>query len=197
MKRATALLALLFALSFSSLACTTGPQTGNNNLALTNGFDQAPEGFSRTDVLGVAATPDGTAVVVLGSPEREQVLPIFIDPVQAVTIDLRQRGQRFNRPLTHDLLENIIAEMGGEIAKVHVHALHESTYYATIFIANGEKVFEIDARPSDAIALALGKNIPIYVNNEVLDAGGFTEDELLEEPPSDLGPGDPDAPTTI
>ena len=163
--------------------------------ALRGEANETPQGYSRVEVLGVLATPEGATVVILGSPETEQVLPIYIDPMQAMTIDLRQRGQRFQRPLTHDLLEDVMDQLGGELAKIHVHSLQESTYHAKLFILAGDRLLEIDARPSDAIALAVGKRVPIFVDQEVLDAGGFTEEELLESPPPS-GP-DPDQPTTI
>lgn len=157
-------------------------------------FSQPPEGFSAAEVLGVGATPEG-AVVLLGSKAREAVLPIFIGPSQALTIDLRMKGQDFQRPLTHDLLEDVMGRLGGAIGKVHVDGLRDGTFVATIFLITPEDVVEVDARPSDAIALAVGEDIPIYVDDEVLADGGLTEEELRQmRPEPDDTPGEPTTP---
>lgn len=160
-------------------------------------FSQVPEDFSSAEVMGVVAAPQGSAVI-LGSLDHESVLPIFINPSQAMAIQLGLDGQTFERPLTHDLVADIMSQVGTAVGKVHVDDLREGTFIATIYLVTPVEVLEIDARPSDAIALAVKDGIPIYVADKVLDEAGLTDEDLEQLPPAD--PGDPDdfhdAPTT-
>ena len=200
------IVAALFLTLYIVSACASGPTAAEQaeeelsqvqqevERAERPDFSVAPEDFSRADVLAAAVTPGGP-VVLLRSPEREAMLPIFIDTAQALAIQLRLEGETFQRPLTHDLVDNIIEELGASIGKVHVHSLQDSTFFATIFLSTPTGVLEIDARPSDAIALAVGGEIPIYVAHELFDELGLPEEDLRDLPEPD--PEDfHDAPTT-
>lgn len=184
------------AILINAPACASAqpaPETVEEPVARTApDFSQPPSGFSRAEILGVAGIGDG-AVVLLGSEERETMLPIFISPNQAIAIDLRVQGRRVPRPMTHDLLENVLGELNATIGKVQVHSLQGSTFIATIFlVTESQAVIEVDARPSDAIALAAGRDIPIYVSDQVLDDAGLTEEDLEQMPrqrPDDLPDG--------
>ena len=160
-------------------------------------YSEAPEGYSEAEILAILASPEGP-VLMLTSQERETMLPIFINMSQAMAIELRREGRDFMRPLTHDLVEDMMDQLDGDIAKVQIDALRQGTFYATIFLIGPDQVFEIDARPSDAVALAAGREIPIYVADSVLDEAGMTDEDIRHMPPAD--PGDPedydDAPTT-
>ena len=190
-------------------ACSSSPQTVDGDQGTESvteeevtlrpepDFSSPPEDYSTAEVLGVVASPQGSAVL-LGANEQESVLPIFINPSQAMAIQLGLDGETFVRPLTHDLVDHIMKRLDTEIGKIQVDELRDGTFFATIFLITPTEVMEIDARPSDAIALAVKDNIPIYVADEVLDIAAFTEEDLRDLPPAD--PGDPDdfrdSPTT-
>gem|GEM_PF-6957747 len=81
-------------------------------------------------------------------------------------------GEKFERPLTHNLLVNILETLGAKVERVVINDLIESTFYARIILNHGEKTYSIDARPSDSIAIALLSNAPIYASSHVLDQAG-------------------------
>lgn len=108
-------------------------------------------------------------VIVLRERNGDRVLPIIISIFEASAIKLEISGLKPPRPLTHDLLYRTIEHMGGKIERVVVTELKENTFYARIIIKkNKSEMVEIDARPSDSIALAVRAKVPIYVNEEVL-----------------------------
>jgi len=108
-------------------------------------------------------------VVYLKEVEGERSFPIVIGIFEATSIDRRVRGIESPRPLTHDLLASVVEHLGGEIQDVFISALRERTYFAKLRIRRDGELLEIDSRPSDAIALAVTVNAPIYVAEEVLD----------------------------
>jgi uncharacterized protein len=108
-------------------------------------------------------------VIVLKELDGERTLPIVIGIAEIFAIDRRIKGIKPPRPMTHELLESIIASLGAKVEKVVVNDLRHHTFFATITLTlNGEKK-EIDSRPSDAIALAAASNIPIFVADHVFD----------------------------
>lgn len=108
-------------------------------------------------------------VIVLKEKNGERALPIIISIFEASAIKLEISGLKPPRPLTHDLLRQTIEQMGGRVDHVVVCELKENTFYARIIIKkNNKEVVEIDARPSDSIALAVRAQAPIYVAEEVL-----------------------------
>ncbi len=109
-------------------------------------------------------------VVILRDPETDRVLPIWIGQAEALAIALELRGEKPPRPLTHDLMRNMLDQLGVRVLRVVIHDLIDSTYYATIYLEHGEKSYEIDSRPSDAMALALRTNAPIYITGNVMDS---------------------------
>ena len=110
-------------------------------------------------------------VIYLREVDGERTFPILIGLFEAMSIDRRVRGEVPPRPLTHDLLKNVIEEMGGEVQDVVVSSLQEHTYFARIRVRRDGELVEIDSRPSDAIALAVHYDppLPIYVDSEVID----------------------------
>lgn len=135
----------------------------------------APEGYQEMTVAGVAPTADGEAVLLVDQ-ERTVIVPIFVGGTEALSIQLRSRKQRYERPLTHDLLDAVMRELGGSLVKVHVDDLKGTTFVGAIFLRVGNKTVEIDARPSDAIALAIGNHVPIFVAKRVIAQTGVHED---------------------
>jgi len=109
-------------------------------------------------------------VIVLKEAEGERAFPIVIGFFEAAAIDRRIKGHRFPRPLTHDLLGGIIQSLGGRLAKVVISDLKDHTFYANLVIERNGSEIHVDARPSDAIALAVAEDTPIYVEDHVLDA---------------------------
>ena len=108
-------------------------------------------------------------VIVLKETDGERSFPILIGISEAVAIDRKVRGYEPARPLTHDLLASVISRMGGEVARIEVCGLRDNTFYARLLITRDGESIEVDSRPSDAIALAVRLDSPIYVAEEVLD----------------------------
>src|SRR5205814_1315812 len=105
--------------------------------------------------LGLDRTTN-TPVVILQEQEGERVLPIWIGPAEASAIAMELAGVKFARPLTHDLLKQVILGLGADLRKVIITQVKDNTYYAELHIYRGDAVIQIDARPSDSIAVALG-----------------------------------------
>jgi len=121
-------------------------------------------------------------VIILKDINADRYLPIWIGPYEAEAIAIRLRNVEVARPLTHDLLKNVIAEMGGEISRIVVTDLRDDTFYARIRVHLDGQRMEIDSRPSDAIALAVRANVPIFVNESVMEEAGITpETDITEE----------------
>jgi bifunctional DNase/RNase len=106
--------------------------------------------------------------VLLSDGERK--LPILIGPYEAQAISLPLEGTRPDRPMTHDLLRNVVERLDGSLDRVVIDDLWNTIYYAKLYIRKGDEELEIDARPSDAIAIAVRFDVPIYVSEGILDA---------------------------
>lgn len=120
-------------------------------------------------------------VVVLKEVDTERYLPIWIGPFEADAITIQLQGVQVARPLTHDLLKSVIDEMGATISHVMVSELKNDTFYARIVMdVNGDSM-EIDARPSDAIALAVRVNAPLFVAEEVMEMASIVPEKNLDE----------------
>lgn len=108
-------------------------------------------------------------IIILRDEEGQRVLPIWVGVFEANAIALQIENVTTPRPMTHDLLRNVITDLRGEIQKIVVSDLKENTFYALIYILVNGEVMAIDARPSDAIALALRARAPIFVEDSVID----------------------------
>jgi len=108
-------------------------------------------------------------IIILRDEAGGRVLPIWVGIFEANAIALQIENITTPRPMTHDLLRNVIRDMNGTVQKVVVCDLKDNTFYALIYVAIGEDITAIDARPSDAIALALRTSAPIYVEESVID----------------------------
>jgi bifunctional DNase/RNase len=109
-------------------------------------------------------------IVILRDKDGQRVLPIWVGVFEANAIALQIENVTPQRPMTHDLLNNVIHDLKADIQKIVVSDLKENTFYALIHLAIGGEVTVIDARPSDAIALALRARAPIYVEDAVIDS---------------------------
>jgi bifunctional DNase/RNase len=124
-------------------------------------------------------------VIFLREKNGERTIPIMIGISEAVAIDHRLKGKGTPRPMTHDLLANVIFAMGGQLEKIVINDIREHTFIATIYIRRGEvgEVIEIDSRPSDAIALGVAFNTPIFVSDHVLQSvlnGSPTKEDRID-----------------
>ncbi len=111
-------------------------------------------------------------VILLRGTDDKRTLPISIGQLEAQSIALQLNNISFPRPLTHDLFKNVIAEMDGKVLRTEISALKDETFYARLFIEMCGKTISIDARPSDAIAMALRFSAPIFVEESVMDEAG-------------------------
>lgn len=138
----------------------------------------------QVDIVGLTTSPSsgGAYALILKEIDGDRQLPIIIGAFEAQSIALEMEGIKPPRPLTHDLIKNVIEIMGFEIYDVTINELREGTFYATITL--DEK--SIDSRPSDAIALAVRCWIPIYVAESVMQEASFTQ-ETEEEKASQTG----------
>jgi hypothetical protein len=120
-------------------------------------------------------------VVLLKETERERYLPIWIGPWEANAIATRLQGVTPERPLTHDLFAATLAEFGIKLRRVIVSSLAEETFHATLELEQDGRTYTIDARPSDALALAVRTGVRIFASIEVLDRAGVEPDTQVDE----------------
>lgn len=134
------------------------------------------------DAVRVAGTPDGPVGVLVLAVEGddEHVLPIFIGLEEATSIAHGLDAEDIGRPLTHDLLLDVMEELGGRVDRVVVSEISEGTYYADLVIETPREVVRVDARPSDSLALAARVNAPIEVAEPVFADGRRARDELAD-----------------
>jgi bifunctional DNase/RNase len=114
-------------------------------------------------------------IVILRDKDGQRVLPIWVGVAEANAIALQIENVTTPRPMTHDLLRNVITDLNARIQKIVVSDLKENTFYALIYLQAGEDQVAIDARPSDAIALALRAKAPIFVEDHVIDTARTTD----------------------
>jgi len=126
-------------------------------------------------------------VVVLRQTGVECYLPIWVGPYEAESITVALQEVELSRPLTHDLLKNLIILFNAKILRVEIVALKEDTFFGNIVVETDGKTINIDSRPSDAIALAVRAHAPVLVSQAVMDEAGIVpEKNIQEETPSDL-----------
>lgn len=121
-------------------------------------------------VSGLTIDPSNNAPVVMLRDDRTgRLLPIWIGVIEASAIAFELEKVRLARPMTHDLLRSTVEALGGRVQQVMIVDLRDSTYYATVMLAQDDRVVEIDARPSDAIALAMRVAAPIYCESAIIE----------------------------
>jgi len=121
-------------------------------------------------------------VVILKENNADRYLPIWIGSAEADAIAMRLQGVTVPRPLTHDLLCSLVTAVGARIGYIVVNDLRDDTFYAKIHLSINGKDLEIDSRPSDAIAIAVRAQIPIYAEEEVLEKAGIILDQATGKP---------------
>lgn len=127
----------------------------------------------------------GGYMVILREKDAERWLPIFIGPGEAQSIAHNLRGGQYQRPMTFDLVASLLRALDGRVRTVQITRLHENTFYADILLERPDgELIRLDARPSDAIPLALRLGLPVWVREEVMEAAGqqgFPQMVPLEE----------------
>jgi bifunctional DNase/RNase len=111
-------------------------------------------------------------LVVLKAQDEERYLPIWIGPFEADAIAMELQGMEVPRPMSHDLLKQVIALLGGRLSRVEIHDLRNDTFYARLILDHNDQEVAVDARPSDSIALAVRTQAPIFVEGSVMDKAG-------------------------
>ena len=124
-------------------------------------------------------------LIILKDVDQERFLPIWIGPFEAEAITIKLQDVDVKRPLTHDLLKEFITELGGTVSHVLDNELRNDTYYARIVVSVDGKQLEIDSRPSDAMALAVRADVPIFVAEEVMEKASITPEEDQSEAESE------------
>ncbi len=134
-------------------------------------------------VMGIALdTRTGSPIVVLHDKENRKALPIWIGSAEASAIIRKIENLTVSRPMTHDLIVNMIEKMGYELEKIEINDVEKETYYATLFLRDKEgNITEIDSRPSDAIAIAIRVDAPIFVTTNVISNGSVSTDSAKDE----------------
>ena len=120
-------------------------------------------------------------VAILKDEVSERYLPIWIGPCEADAITVELQEMEMARPLTHDILATTIAELGGSLSHILIRDLRNDVFYAHILVNQNDESMGIDARPSDAMALAVCARVPIYVEEKVMEQAGITPEDDIEE----------------
>ncbi len=121
-------------------------------------------------VSGITIDPTSNApIVILKATNADQALPIWIGILEATAIATELENVRLSRPMTHDLFKNLLDKLHITVSKVEVCDLRDNTFYARIHFSSDSQSYDIDARPSDAIAMALRAGCPIFVDDKVLE----------------------------
>lgn len=127
------------------------------------------------EILGLSTSPSsgGAYALILAEAQGSRRLPIIIGSSEAQAIALELENIKPPRPMTHDLMKNLVLNFDSKVKQVLINDLAEGTFYARIIFERGDRLHEIDARPSDAIALAVRFNCPIHVSEQVLKEAGI------------------------
>jgi bifunctional DNase/RNase len=112
--------------------------------------------------------PTNQPIVLLKEKEGERFLPIWIGAMEATAIAFALQGIQTARPMTHDLMKNLLEELGVQVDRIVITELRDGTFYATIQMKANGSSYEVSSRPSDAIALAVRVNVPVFANEDVL-----------------------------
>jgi len=128
------------------------------------------------NIASMAIDPtSNTPIIILKSVEGDQAVPIWIGLLEATSIASALRDIKFDRPMTHDLFKKFIDNLEMAVSKVEVCDLKDNTFYARIYFVSKDKSFDMDARPSDAIAIALRFGAPIYVDDKIFEGSQMVE----------------------
>jgi uncharacterized protein len=146
--------------------------------------------------LGIAP-PSSLPLLLLKERDGERVLPVGIGPLEAQAIVMPLQGVKPPRPLTHDIMLEILTSLGGHLRRVEIVELIESTFHARLMLETGGQERIYDIRPSDAVALAVRTETPIFVAEAVFDQAGIVSPQISELGETQPGATSPEAPIEI
>jgi len=127
-------------------------------------------------------------IVILKDVDSDRFLPVWIGPYEAEAITATLQQIEVSRPLTHDLLRNVLNALGAEVLRVNITELKDDVFFARIIMRVNGQELEIDSRPSDALALSVRAHVPVFVSEDVMqEAASVPEDELESEQPGENG----------
>ena len=136
----------------------------------------------KVTIAGLTMDPaSNTPIVILKSEDDDQAIPIWIGLLEATSIASALQNIKFDRPMTHDLFKNFSEMLNIKVSKVEVCDLRNNTFYARIHFISGDDTFDMDARPSDAIAIALRFKAPIFVDDKVVE-----KSKTIERPEAEI-----------
>jgi bifunctional DNase/RNase len=136
------------------------------------------DGYEKMSVYGVSFdVASKQPIVLLKSENTNRFLPIWIGHPEAAAILMRLQETELPRPMTHDLFTNVLGFLSTSLQHVLVTELRDNTFYAVLHLLSGEREMDVDSRPSDAIALAVRTEAPIFAANELLDTNGVELDQ--------------------
>lgn len=135
----------------------------------------------RVSVSGIGFDPGSKGpVVLLKEEDGSRILPVWIGECEAIAIHIGLNGTEFQRPLTHDLLKNVITGLGYRVKSVIIDKVEGGVFYARIVLYQGDEVIEVDARPSDALALAVRVGCTVFVEEEVMDMSSIALEDGMD-----------------
>ncbi len=134
----------------------------------------------------VALIKDGSFSVLLADQEEKNFLPIMVGPFEAQAIALPLQGKAVPRPMTHDLLRSVCEKLGAEVKKTVICDITDGTFYAELYLKKGDEELILDSRPSDAIALALRCEAPIFIGPHLIEFTYDSEDIVFSERPDEI-----------
>ncbi len=140
-----------------------------------------PVGFIEMVVATVMPVPDGHTVVLVNT-EEEVLLPVSVLLPEAVTIYGRLEQKKALRPMTHDLLDDVVKALGARVLRVQIEDIKDGTFIGTIVMQEKARTFALDAGAADALAIALSTHAPIFVSKVVMDRAALTHEQLKHMP---------------
>jgi bifunctional DNase/RNase len=146
----------------------------------------------RMSVYRLGIDPSGRVLLILADEKVTRLLPLVIGQFEARAIAMELAQQRYERPLTHDLLYQVICSLGHRVDHVEVTKLEEGVFFAELNLVGGEDIVKVDSRASDAVALALRAGAPIFVAEEVLEQAAVRPQDI-HVADEETGPSDPEA----
>jgi len=138
----------------------------------------------KVSIAGMTMDPaSNTPIIILKAEDDDRAIPIWIGLLEATSIASVLQDIKLDRPMTHDLFKNLLDRLQINVEKIEVCDLKENTFYAVIYFSSAGESFSMDSRPSDAIAIALRFDAPIYIDDKVIEKSqqGYEEGEILDK----------------
>jgi len=138
----------------------------------------APAGYVLMKPKAQLDASGGNALLLIDQSEQH-VVPIFVGNTEALSIGLRLQGEHYGRPLTHDLLDELLRRLGAKLSSVQIDAIRANVFIGTVVVRDRDgTLIKVDARPSDAVALAIGDKAPIFMAEQVIARAGYSIEDL-------------------